>query len=87
MLTLDPRLPLKERRIVLRKSMLKFKGNSPWLEIIRCATFSQGLLNRQIIILLSTLGVPDRIFLDLLKREIEDLNHLAFNFKLTEHNT
>ena len=46
MLTLDLRLPQNERKIVVRDSMIKFKSVNPWLEVIRCATYSPGLLNR-----------------------------------------
>jgi len=35
------------------------------LEVIRCATFSQGFLNRQVILLLRSMGVPEAVFLRL----------------------
>jgi hypothetical protein len=44
---------LKGRRVEIRPSMVKFRSNYRKLEVIRCATFSQGYLNRQIIRLLS----------------------------------
>ena len=69
-LALDLRLPQDERKIVLRGSMIKFKSINPWLEVIRCATYSPGLLNRQVIILLNTLGVPEKVFMDILKKEV-----------------
>jgi RNA-dependent RNA polymerase len=62
-LLVDP--SLKGNQVVLRKSMIKFNSTSTDLEIIRCATWSQGSLNRQIIMLLVSLGVPEEIFLDI----------------------
>lgn len=51
-----------EHLIELRPSQMKFKSKDLFLEVIRCSTFSQGYLNRQIILLLSNLGVPDSVF-------------------------
>jgi len=42
--------------------MMKFQCDEFPLEVIRCATFSQGYLNRQVIMLLNALGVPDKVF-------------------------
>lgn len=54
-----------ERPLILfRKSMRKFLGKLDELSVIRCATFSPAFLNRQVITLLSYLGVPDQLFLD-----------------------
>lgn len=58
---------LDGRLIQVRKSQIKFPSESRKLEIIRCATFSQGYLNRQVIMLMSALGVPDDIFIDFLR--------------------
>ena len=49
--------------MLLRESQVKFPSNNLSLDIIRCATFSQGFLNQQIIILLHALGVPTEFFL------------------------
>ena len=87
MLTLDLRLPHQERKIVVRESMIKFESINPWLEIVRCATYSPGFLNRQIIILLNTLGVSEKVFLRILKREVEGLSHLSLNLKLNRNNS
>jgi RNA-dependent RNA polymerase len=51
--------------IRLRESQIKFPSNDLSLNVVRCATYSQGYLNRQLIMLLSCLGVPDHIFLNL----------------------
>ena len=49
----------------LRSSQIKFASNDLSLNVVRCATFSQGYLNRQLIILLSCMGVPNEVFLEL----------------------
>jgi len=51
--------------VKLRKSQVKFPSTDLSLNVVRCATYSQGYLNRQLIILLSCLGVPDEVFLNL----------------------
>lgn len=54
--------------------MMKFKCDEFPLEVIRCATFSQGYLNRQVIMLLNCLGVPDTVFRIQLGKALEGLN-------------
>ena len=50
--------------VEVRPSMRKFKGQDWDLGIIRCATYSVAYLNRQVIMLLSSLKVPDHVFLE-----------------------
>lgn len=57
-----------------RPSMKKFESQNTKLEVIRCATFSQGFLNRQVIMLMSCQGVPDDIFMSKLNKAISNLN-------------
>ena len=54
-------------KICLRDSMVKFSSNHTAFEICKPATFSRAKLNRQIILLLSSLGIEDDIFLGLLE--------------------
>ncbi|KAM5569729.1 RNA-dependent RNA polymerase 6 [Rosa sericea] len=49
-------------RLSLRPSMNKFESDHTTLEICSWTRFQPGFLNRQIITLLSALGVPDEIF-------------------------
>jgi len=49
--------------VLLRNSQVKFPSDNLSLDIVRCATFSQGYLNRQVITLLHCLGVPIEYFL------------------------
>lgn len=55
---------LKGRVVQLRASQVKFVSDDLSLNVVRCSTISQGYLNRQIIILLQSLGVPEQIFID-----------------------
>ncbi|RVX71797.1 hypothetical protein B0A52_04196 [Exophiala mesophila] len=58
----------------LRPSQFKFESSSTELEIIRVSVYSQSTLNRQLILVLSSLGVPDHVFLNKQKDCIEALN-------------
>ncbi|OVA07789.1 RNA recognition motif domain [Macleaya cordata] len=49
-------------RLSLRPSMIKFQSTHSILEIVSWTRFQPGFLNRQIITLLSSLGVPDDVF-------------------------
>jgi RNA-dependent RNA polymerase len=62
---------LKKELVLFRPSMLKFDSNDTELGVIRCSSFSQGYLNRQIIILLTTLGVERETFLKMLSADLE----------------
>ncbi len=44
---------LKGRKVQIRPSQKKFASPDTQLEVIRCATYSQGYLNRQVIMLMS----------------------------------
>ncbi|OCK83137.1 RdRP-domain-containing protein [Lepidopterella palustris CBS 459.81] len=52
----------KANEIQIRPSQYKFAAAHEGLEIIRTSAFATACLNRQLIIVLSTLGVPDKIF-------------------------
>lgn len=49
-------------KLSLRPSMLKFKSNNTMLNVTKCSESQPCYLNREIVILLSTLGVDDEIF-------------------------
>jgi hypothetical protein len=61
----DGSLVEKVLDVRLRGSQIKFFSQDLSLNVVRCATYSQGYLNRQLIILLSCLGVPDRVFMEM----------------------
>lgn len=62
------------RLVQLRPSQKKFKSKDHFLEVIRCSTFSQGYLNRQVILLLSNLGVKDEVFMVHLRNSLKSLD-------------
>lgn len=53
---------LKDVNILIRPSQFKFDSESDELEIIRVSEYWQSFLNRQLILVLSDLGVPDQVF-------------------------
>ena len=57
---LDP--SLGPNKVLYRESQKKFESDDTALNIISVSNFKEGYLNRQFIILLSTLGVKDKIF-------------------------
>lgn len=73
MISLDSRL--RGDALVLRPSMIKFKGSSNTdIEICEAAWKPLPLyLNRQFIKILEDMGTPDRFFLDLQAKEVERL--------------
>lgn len=67
---------MKDDTLALRPSQEKFDSSHRMLEINRLSTRSIASLNRQIIVILSTLGVADHVFLDLLRELLQELNYL-----------
>ncbi|GAO14543.1 hypothetical protein UVI_02032540 [Ustilaginoidea virens] len=63
--------------VYIRDSQEKFKSKSSSLEVIRCATRSTATLNRQTIVILESLGVPQAKFLQLLKDQIVSFERAA----------
>jgi RNA-dependent RNA polymerase len=62
---------VKDKQVHIRKSQQKFTAAYNGLEIIRCSRFSCATLNRQTITILSSLGVPDEVFLTMLSNQLE----------------
>ena len=48
--------------VAFRRSMKKFESANRSMDIVRAANFSFSYLNRQIILLLSSRGIPDSVF-------------------------
>lgn len=61
-LAVSPDLPGVD--INIRQSQFKFSSDAADLEIIRTSEFWQACLNRQLILILSALGISDEVFLD-----------------------
>jgi RNA-dependent RNA polymerase len=71
-LTVDP--TMRGLDIKVRASQFKFDSSSQELEIIRTSQFWQPFLNRQLILVLSALGVRDDVFLKMQRATIDALN-------------
>ena len=67
----DPNIP--DNYVCIRGSMRKFESNHRRLELLQTSRPQAVYLNHQIIMLLSNLGVPDEIFLDLQQRVLDNL--------------
>ncbi|MCO5597438.1 hypothetical protein L7F22_051516 [Adiantum nelumboides] len=66
--------PLSSHKLSLRPSMKKFHSNHTTLDVLEWARFLPCYLNRQVISLLSTLGVEDHIFLSMQNEMISSLD-------------
>eukprot|EP00118_Oscarella_pearsei_P028510 m.2323 g.2323 ORF g.2323 m.2323 type:complete len:1118 (+) comp8576_c0_seq1:109-3462(+) len=69
----DRRLAGKKIKLQLRPSMHKFESNHYQLEVCNPCSFTPAHINRQIILLLSSLKVSDKVFIE---RQAEMLNNL-----------
>lgn len=54
--------PFSSKKLSLRKSMLKYESDNTKLDVLAWSKYQPCFLNRQIITLLSTLGVRDHVF-------------------------
>jgi len=68
-LAIDPELGASN--IKIRKSQFKFETTYSGMEIIRWSEYWVATLNRQLILVLSALGVPDEVFLLIQDKEIK----------------
>ncbi|KAG0375659.1 hypothetical protein BGX24_008794 [Mortierella sp. AD032] len=70
---------LKGNCVQIRPSMKKFDVAHYVLEVIKTSSFIPSFLNRQIIILLTSLGVPEKVIWDLKASMVRDLNMIQNN--------
>ena len=70
-LTLDPRLP--DNVAVFRPSMRKFESSHRRIEVLQTSRPQAVFLNHQLIILLSNLGIPDDVFMNLQRDMLDRL--------------
>ena len=74
---------IKEKKIILTKSMIKFKCvNTEDLEVIRFSKYSSGYLNLQIIILLLLNGISKNNIFKIAKKEVSNYR----NYKIVKDN-
>jgi RNA-dependent RNA polymerase len=79
MLVLSPQA--RGREVHIRPSQEKFPATHQGLEIIRWSQFSMATLNRQIISVLSSHGVPDEIFHKKLRKMLSSLEEATHDDK------
>ncbi|KAL9127169.1 MAG: hypothetical protein Q9217_003902 [Psora testacea] len=72
-----PELP--GRQLHIRLTQYKFPASHEGLEIIRCSQFACSNLNRQLILVLSALGVPDSVFVQKLEEQLSNLEEAMGN--------
>ncbi|KAK0717081.1 RNA dependent RNA polymerase-domain-containing protein [Lasiosphaeria miniovina] len=72
---------VKGTEVHIRKSQEKFFAEFNGLEVVKCSQFSNATLNRQIIMILSCLGVPDQVFVDMMKEQLTNYD-MAIKNKL-----
>ncbi|GKV13304.1 hypothetical protein SLEP1_g24332 [Rubroshorea leprosula] len=66
--------PTSSKKLSLRKSMSKFESKNRKLDVLAWSKYQPCFLNRQLITLLSTLGVPDYVFEEKQREAIEQLD-------------
>ncbi|KAL3731289.1 hypothetical protein ACJRO7_028202 [Eucalyptus globulus] len=66
--------PTSSVKLSLRESMSKYESNETKLNVLACSKYQPLFLNRQLITLLSTLGVPDHVFEKKQRNAVDQLN-------------
>ncbi|CAO2040760.1 unnamed protein product [Urochloa humidicola] len=69
--------PRSDRKLSLRKSMLKFQSENITLDVLAYSKYQPCFLNQQLITLLSTLGVRDNIFELKQEEAVQQLNRMV----------
>ncbi|KAK9466397.1 RNA dependent RNA polymerase-domain-containing protein [Lipomyces arxii] len=68
---------VKGFKVELRGSQRKFESKHNILEIVRCSSFASSRLNRQLIAVMSALGIPDELFMKRQESMLGYLNRLT----------
>ena len=72
----------KKKEIRIRPSQYKFHADYEGLEVIRWSQFSGANLNRQLILVLTSLCVPNRVFLKMLSDQLSGLQRAMTDQKV-----
>lgn len=67
--------------IHIRPSQYKFPASHEGLEIVRWSRYASARLNRQLILVLSSLGVEDKVFHDKLEQQIRSMERALWDQK------
>ncbi|GBC00871.1 hypothetical protein RclHR1_00040022 [Rhizophagus clarus] len=70
---------VQSNQVQVRPSQHKFESKHYVLEVIRGSTFIPAYLNRQAITLLSSLGIPDNVFVEMKNAQVSDLDRMLKN--------
>ncbi|BBG94600.1 hypothetical protein Prudu_002930 [Prunus dulcis] len=62
------------KKLSLRRSMYKYESEHTKLDVLGCSKFQPCFLNRQLITLLSTLGIQNRVFLEKQRAAVQQLD-------------
>ncbi|CAB4262656.1 unnamed protein product [Prunus armeniaca] len=65
--------PTLSKKLALRDSMCKYQSNNATLDVLAWSRYQACFLNRQVITLLSTLGVPNHVFVKKQKQALKQL--------------
>ncbi|XVF85598.1 hypothetical protein PTKIN_Ptkin17bG0129800 [Pterospermum kingtungense] len=71
--------PTSSRKLSLRRSMLKYESKHRKLDVLLWSKYQPCFLNRQLITLLSTLGVPDHAFEKKQREVVTELNAILID--------
>ncbi|XP_031259889.1 probable RNA-dependent RNA polymerase 1 [Pistacia vera] len=71
--------PTSSIKLSMRPSMSKYKSDNVSLDILECSKYQPCYLNRQLVILLSTLGIKDKVFKKKQKYMISQLDTILTN--------
>ncbi|KAI0125087.1 RNA dependent RNA polymerase-domain-containing protein [Xylariales sp. AK1849] len=74
----------KLNEVRLRPSQKKFNALAKNIEIIRPSRFSAAALNRQTVAILSCLGVPDEVFVELTRDQLFEYEQAMSDYKVAQ---
>jgi RNA-dependent RNA polymerase len=72
-LSVNPNLPENGIHVRVRRSMIKFESDFNTLEILNVSKPASGFIERQKVLILSYLGIPDQAFIELQQETIHEL--------------
>ncbi|CAN1153015.1 RNA-dependent RNA polymerase 1 [Linum perenne] len=71
--------PTSSKKLSLRKSMCKYESENIKLDVLAYSKYQPCFMNRQLITLLSTLGIPDHIFEKKQREAVDQLDAILTN--------
>ncbi|CAN0876581.1 RNA-dependent RNA polymerase 1 [Linum grandiflorum] len=71
--------PTSSKKLSLRQSMCKYESDNIKLDVLAYSKYQPCFMNRQLITLLSTLGIPDHVFEKKQKEAVDQLDAILTN--------